>query len=227
MTRPHATLTPILLLALPAAVLAQTPQEEAKKAEHQARPAGWQIRTDQAGADTSQIYFAEMQPGLHVTTGPAAIFWHPDSTATGSFRAETGIHLFDPGGRREAYGLFFGGRSLSGPDQAYTYFLIRRTGEYLIKRRTGSETATVVGWTPHEAVVGWDEKEPDARTVLNTLAVETGPREIAFFVNGTEVDRVSREGLAVDGVVGLRINHALNVHVAGLEIEAASGGPGR
>lgn len=227
MTRTLTAPSFLLLVALPAVALAQTPQEEAKKAEHQTRPDGWRIRTDGAGADTTEIYFATMEPGFHVTTGPAAIFWHPDSTATGSFRAEVGLHLFDPGRRREAFGLFVGGRSLDGPDQAYTYFLVRRTGEYLIKRRTGSDTETLVGWTAHDAVVSWDEKDPDAQTVLNTLAVEAGPDELVFRVNGSEVDRVPREGLAVEGVVGVRINHALNVHVGGLRIEGGSGASGR
>ncbi|NIP58905.1 MAG: hypothetical protein GWM92_11335 [Gemmatimonadetes bacterium] len=227
MIRWHAALSLLLLLALPAFAVAQTPEQEAKKARHQTRPEGWNIRPDRAGADTSEIYFATIEPGFHVTTGPAAIFWHPDSTATGSFRAEVGIHLFDPGRRREAYGLFVGGRNLDGPNQAYTYFLVRRTGEYLIKRRTGSDTETLVGWTAHDAVVSWDEKDPDAQTTLNTLAVEAGPEELVFRVNGSEVDRVPREGLGVEGVVGVRVNHALNVHVGGIEIEEGRGASGR
>jgi hypothetical protein len=39
-----------------------------------------------------------------------------------------------PADHREGYGLFVGGRNLQRPDQPYTYFLVRGTGDYLIKR---------------------------------------------------------------------------------------------
>jgi hypothetical protein len=44
-----------------------------------------------------------------------------------------------PSAHAEGYGLFFGGKSLEGKDQQYTYFLIRQDGSYLIKRRGGGE----------------------------------------------------------------------------------------
>ncbi len=210
----------IALAATPAIVSAQDAAAIAeKKAEHQTRPEGWRILTDDVEADTAEIYFATMSPGFHVTTGPAGIFYHQDSTATGDYRVEGTFHLFDPGSRNEAYGLFFGGRDLEGSYQAYTYFLVRRSGEYLIKRRVSStSTETLVGWTSHDAVVGWDEREEGAASTANALAVESVGDELVFFVNGQEVDRVARSGLAVDGVAGVRINHALDVHVQGFRI---------
>ncbi len=46
-----------------------------------------------------------------------------------------------------AYGLFVGGQDLEGDDQKYLYFLIRRSGEFLIKTRAGDETSVVHPWT--------------------------------------------------------------------------------
>jgi len=37
-------------------------------------------------------------------------------------------------------------------------------------------------------------------------------------VNGQEVATLPRADLAVDGVVGIRVNHALNLHVSRLEV---------
>lgn len=180
-------------------------------------PEGWEIRTDR-GQPAAEIDFQAMTPGFHVTTGPAAIFYDPANTAEGEFRVETEIFLFDPGQRNEAFGLFIGGSDLAGDGQSYTYFLIRRNGGTLVKRRDGSETSVIRDWTPHDAVVTWAEKEEGEATVLNVLAIEAGAEDLAFFVNGTEVARVPRGDHHVDGVAGLRINHGLNLHVRSFEV---------
>ena len=164
------------------------------------------------GADsTADIYFVNMMPGWHITTGPAAILYHPGSTAEGEWSAEAKIHLFDPGDRREAFGLIFGGRDLAGEGQSYDYFVIRRTGEFLVKRRTGAETSVIVPWTAHDAIVAYGPETEGA--VANTLAVKVDDDEVIFTINGVEVTRLPRAGVNTDGVVGLRINHGLNVHV--------------
>ncbi|NNM33332.1 MAG: hypothetical protein HKO53_09715, partial [Gemmatimonadetes bacterium] len=108
------------------------------------RPDGWQVRFDNPGASEADLeMFVDMPPGWHVTTGPAGIFWSPDNTASGDFRAEMEVFLFDPQGRREAFGMFVGGKELAGGSQEYTYFLLRDGGQYIIKRREGSEAPTV------------------------------------------------------------------------------------
>lgn len=209
-----------LLLAAPSLVGAQP--AEGGGAGEGSRPEGWRVLTDRVSADTAEIDFARMPPGFHVTTGPAAIFYHPDSTATGTFRVEAEIHLFDPGEPREAYGIFFGGRDLEGSYQAYTYFLVRRTGEYLVKRRvSATSTETLVDWTAHPAVTGWEDREEGSETARNVLSVEAGADELVFRVNGEEVDRLPRSGLDVDGVAGLRVNHRLDVHVSRFEVTPA------
>lgn len=182
-------------------------------------PDGWKVRTDRANQSASEVVFVEMTPGWHVTTGPSAIMYNPSMTATGEYRIESESFLFDPGTRNEAYGFFFGGRNLDGAEQAYSYFLIRRTGEYLVKRRSGSETADVVGWTAHPAILKYDDRG-DGATAKNVLAVEVGAGQVRFFVNGREVASVSRAQLDIDGVVGLRVNHGINVHIGSLKVEA-------
>lgn len=202
----------------PAAAAAQETEEGAPDL-----PAGWEVRTDR-GQPAAEVAFEEMAPGWHVTTGPAAILWRPGTTASGSYRAEAEVFLFDPGDRREGYGILVGGTDLRGEDQAYTYFLLRRDGRYLVKRRDGSDTSVLRDWTEHPAVVAWEERDEGAETVRNVLAVEAGPDEVAFLVNGEEVHRLPREGLQLDGVVGLRVNHGLNLHVSRLEVQPLGGG---
>lgn len=188
-------------------------------------PANWKVRPDHPdqdidiGSDEEQadIYFVNMVPGWHITTGPAAIFWHPASVANGAYRAETVIHLFDPKGRNEAFGLFIGGENLDGEDQQYSYFLLRNNGEFLIKNREGSETSVVKNWSPAPSMVQYSDSTKSS--VKNKLAVEIQGSSTTFFINDKKVATVPTSELYTDGIVGLRINHRLNVHVEDLDIQ--------
>ena len=176
-------------------------------------PEGWQVRFDHEGASMNDLYLVTMPPGYHVTTGPAMIAWHPDSVATGDFRIESETFLFDPQGRREAFGFFIGGSDLQGPDQRYTYFLLREGGEFLVKTRSGAETAEIQNWTAHPSIVAFATKPEDAGTARNVLLLEAMGDELRLSVNGELLWTGAREGLATDGVFGLRVNHGLNLHV--------------
>jgi hypothetical protein len=225
---------PLLLLAI-SLVLAQQstaqdrrPDPREPEGANLSTPPTWHVRFDgghgdhgdhaSVGSDsTADVYFVNMVPGWHITTGPAAIFYHPASTGDGEYRAEALIHLFEPGDRLEAYGLIIGGRDLDGDDIAYDYFVIRKSGEFLVKRRSGEETSVLIPWTAHSAIRPY----PDGGTgaIGNTLAVDVGETEVAFIVNDQEVARLPRASVNTDGVVGLRINHGLNVHVETFAVE--------
>lgn len=170
-----------------------------------------------ADAESADIYFVNMKPGWHITTGPRAIFWHPASSTQGTYRAHTKIHLFDPQGRNEAFGLFFGGKNLKQDNQTYTYFLLRNSGEYLIKKRIGNETALVKDWTKTSAMTVYDDTSESS--VPNTLSVEVGQNEVRFFVNGQQVETLPKDQLDTEGFVGLRVNHRLNLHVEDFGVE--------
>ena len=176
-------------------------------------PEGWEVRFDREGSSMEDLSFQVMVPGVHITTGPAMIAYHPDSVATGDFRIESETFLFDPGRRREAFGFFVGGSDLQGPNQRYTYFLVREGGEFLIKTRSGSETGLVQDWTAHPAVASYAGKPADAITAKNVLVLEAEGEELRFSINGEQVWSGSRQGLETDGIFGLRINHGLNLHV--------------
>ena len=202
---------------LAAAMLVAAALAPGAAAQDLERPEGWLTRFDQAGAGEADLeMFVEMPPGWHVTTGPAGIFWTPANTIAGDFRAEMEVYLFDPQGRREAFGIFVGGKDLQSAGQEYTYFLLRDGGQYIVKRREGAEAPTVRPWTSHSAIRSYADRGEDA-SVQNVLAVEARADTVRFFVNGSEVASVPRTELGVDGVFGFRVNHALNLHVSRLE----------
>lgn len=195
--------------------------ESAAQDETPAPPDGWIVRTDGGGHGGGELEFTDMPPGWHITTGPSGIFYNPGNTASGSYRVEAEVFLFDPGRRNEGFGIIIGGADLEGDDQAYTYFLMRRDGSVLVKRRDGSNTSNIMGWTKSDAVVTWEARGDDAATARNVLAAEVGAGEMAFFVNGEEVFRGPSDGQHVDGIVGLRVNHGLNLHFSSLDVTSS------
>ena len=71
-------------------------------------------------------------------------------------------------------------------------------------------------WTSHPAIVSFATKPADASTAKNVLALEAEGDELRFYVNGEQVWSGPRGDLAIDGIFGLRVNHALNLHVTSI-----------
>lgn len=195
------------------AVLLLAPSLQAQEAE---RPEGWTLRGDRGAMD--EVMFVTMEPGWHITTGPAGIFYDASRTASGDYSVESTTFMFDPQGRNEAFGIFVGGQDLDGAGQRYLYFLVRPSGEFLVKERNGSETPVHIGWTAHDAVMGWEDRGEGEETVENVLRIEADGAQVRFLVNGAEVASQPRGSLPMDGVVGLRVNHRVNIHVSSLDV---------
>ena len=182
------------------------------------RPDTWKIRADRADADTAGLYFVGMPPGWHITTGPSGVLWDPANVATGNYRVESEIFFFREKSRdTEGYGMLLGGKDLEGAAD-YVYFLLRNDGKFLVKHRAANgDTHTLQDWTAHEAIVR-HTAETDGATVKNVMAVDAGPESVVFSVNGAQVASFPRSQMTVNGIVGLRINHGLNLHVTKLEV---------
>lgn len=214
----------VFLLAVSPLTLLAQPDPNHAEDQNMKTPGDWMVRTDRpveglvvgADQDSVDIFFVNMTPGWHVTTGPAAILYHPDTRARGQYRLEAKIHLFDPGERLEAFGVFFGGRNLDGDDIRYDYFLLRNSGEFLVKNRRGEATNVISDWSASDHIATFG---PDTEgSVENTLAVEVGDEDVGFYVNGEEVARLALSAVQTAGMAGLRVNHALNLHVESLSV---------
>jgi hypothetical protein len=111
-------------------------------------------------------------------------------------------------------GLIIGGSDLQGPKQQYTYFLVRQDGMYIIKRRAGTNVSTVVDWTASDAV----NKADSTGKMTNEVAIGVQGGKASFTVNGKEVYNTDASKINVNGIVGLRVNHMLDVHAEGFAI---------
>ena len=199
--------TAIAALAIPLALQAQTGGVTA---------GGWQSRLDRGDDAYTVLSFMPMGDGVHAATAGrgGAIFWRSGDTHSGDYTISASFTQMEQSDHPNAYGLVLGGSNLSGENQQYTYFVIRETGEYLIKKRMGSETPDVVSWTSNAAI---NQLDAQGRST-NVLSVEVGASQVRFLVNGTEVSSQPRSAVDTDGVAGLRVNHLLNVHIDALQL---------
>lgn len=211
--------TAVSLLVLAATPLAaQTKDADPdRKVEGGALPAGWEGRTDNANGKLSDVKFtAPAGGGYFITSGPAAIYWRTTDKVSGPYTATATFHQLKAPAHPEAFGIFFMGRSLNTADQNYAYMLVRGDGKVLVKHRAGTDVHTIIDWTDNPAVGKQDANGASA----NTLTVDASRSDsLRLLVNGKQVAAIEGSHLGgTDGVVGLRVNHNLAVHVAELTI---------
>lgn len=179
-------------------------------------PAGFTARTDRADAPiTGAKYAASGGSMFEVTTGPAHILFSPRDVAAGNYTAMATIEQLEKPTHPEAFGLFIGGSNLNEASQTYTYFVVRGTGEMLVKVREGDKTRDVVKWTASADV----PKQDASGKATYSLAAQVTGDAVRFVVNGKQVGSVSKAGLPTEGIAGLRINHNLHLKVSPVSIQ--------
>jgi hypothetical protein len=193
-------------LAVAVTVAAQTPQ-------------GWKVRIDRSANaqdpdNTPNLIFKAMGKGLHVKGGPAGTFWNPATTATGNYTLKATFNLQEPSNHTNYYGLVFGGSNLDAPTQAYVYFVIAQNGMFQVRQRQGEAVTDVVRRATNAAV-----RQPGADgKSSNTLEVRVVGDTVSYAVNGTVVHSGPKGALKTDGLVGVRVNHMMDVQFEGFEV---------
>ena len=212
------------LLALPLA--AQNPADPDKNvAGTGTLPAGWSARLDRATDSLKNLKFGPMGPGLHVTTGPSGIFWREADAVPGSFHTiATFTQTKALVTHHEAMGIFVAGKDINSPTASYVYLIVRGDGMFSI-RQGGAQGAPSTnlttggnrnGWLASDAAV----KTDSAGKMTNTLEIsgDAASKKLTFKINGKEVAQIDAPNGAVGGLVGLRVNHNLDVHIDGFAV---------
>lgn len=215
------TAAAVFLLFAPAGRLAAQADPDRAVAGGGSIPAGWRVRTEpnrQTGqpAPLDNVKFTNMGPGgMHTTVGPAAIYWRDRDTISGNYHVVAKMIQMKNPAHPEAFGIFIGGKNLADAGQTYTYLLVRPVdGMYSIRRRTGYTTrpTAIVEWTASDAVA----KADSTGNASNELSVEVRGGKAKYMVNGKEV--YTGDATDLNGVVGYRVNHNLDVHLGPLGI---------
>ncbi len=172
-------------------------------------PAGYTGVTDNAGAKITDAKYTATGGRWEIQTGPAHIVFAPKDSASGQYQVSTTIDQLEKPKHPEAYGVFLGGKNLTDPaKQSYGYFVIRGTGEYLIKTRNGENTTSVVDWTASPKL----PKEDASGKATYKITVHVAADTVHFVVNGNLVAAEPKSKFPTEGIAGLRVNH--NLHVA-------------
>lgn len=182
-------------------------------------PQGWKVRIDrsqnaQDPDNTPNLVFKAVGKGFHVKGGPAGTFWNPANTASGNFTLKGTFNLQEPSNHVNYYGLVFGGSNLDAATQSYVYFVVAQNGTFLVRRRQGENVAEIVNRQPNAAV-----RQPGANgQSSNALEVRVSGDTISYVVNGTVVASTPKNGVTTDGLVGVRVNHVLDVQIEGFGV---------
>jgi hypothetical protein len=224
MTRRSFTALSLLVLAATPLTAQMKHDDPDKKAQGGELPAGWTGRTDRENTKLADAKFVTMGTGYHVTSGPAAIYWKEANTVSGPFTASATFTQTKAPTHPEAYGLFFMGKNLLTPNQNYAYLLVRGDGKVMVKHRAGKDVHTIMDWTENAAV----NKQDANGKATNMLGVDASrPDSVRLLVNGTQVAAMPGSHVgSTDGVVGLRVNHNLDVHVADFAVTPKTGAAG-
>jgi hypothetical protein len=193
----------------PDPVLLQAEEEAAEAAEWRSSPSdGVELDAGTGGV-------------VRVTTGPHAVLWPVGAGAVEPPYGVTALLRKQAGRTHEGYGLVFGGSGLEAPEeqQAYSYFLVRGDGSFLVRRREGAEVPIVRAWTAHAAV----NRDDENGRATNELTVLVGEQEVVFLVNGQEVDRQPLDALRLEGTPGVRVAHDLQLEVADFRVTLGEG----
>jgi hypothetical protein len=178
-------------------------------------PTGYVGQTDESSKSIADAKYTSGPGGTwDVQTGPAHILYRTKDTASGSYTLHTEIDQLQAPRHPEAYGVFFGGQNLAGPNRRYTYFIVRGNGMYAIKVRDGASARTVVDFTASPNVPTADA----AGKATYAIGVQVAADSVHFLVNEKPVAAVVKGKLAVAGIAGVRINHNLHVMVKPLAI---------
>ena len=207
----------LVALVVASPLMAQEEMDADRKVEGGGSLAeGWMGRTDQ-GQNFENVRFTEEGGVLDISVGPGLVLYQPGDQADGEYTVSATFEQLSSKGHAHGIGLIIGGDDLQGPNQVYTYFLVRGDGNYIVKTRTGDQTAELAPWTPHASI----HESDDSGHALNDMSIEVGAENVVFKMNGREVHREKTADIYTDGVWGVRLNHNLDMRVKNRSLHGA------
>ncbi|MBC7789021.1 MAG: hypothetical protein H7Z74_03660 [Anaerolineae bacterium] len=181
-------------------------------------PAGFIGRTDAENQQITDVKYTQDNAGWNIQTGPHHIVYSPKNTASGSYRVETTIDQMEAPAHPESFGVFFGGTALDQPGIKYSYFMVRGTGEYLVKTRDGAGTKNVVAWKAADGI----PKADASGKASYKLAVNVGSDSVRFMVNEKQVGSLAKSAVYTNGIAGIRVGHNLHVRATPLVVNTGT-----
>jgi hypothetical protein len=215
--RKVVVLTAVVLAIVPTALQAQGADPTKAVAGGGVLVEGWTARPDKPGDKVSDLKFEKMGPGMHITSGPHAIYYSPSNVAKGNYTVKATLAKTKATPHEESYGLFIGGSNLDTEKQNYLYCVVFGGGNYMVRHRYGNDLHMLQAKTMSDAPA----KASEQGTARDEIAMTVTDDKVSCSINGKEVwsmakaDAVGPGKLeSTDGIYGLRASHNLSIHVA-------------
>jgi len=188
---------------------------------------GWTGRIDPkemtAGEKLSNARLAKEGDALHVTTGPALAYWHPDNRASGSYTVKATFKepkYMGLNNHPHPYGIFIAGHEMGTDQQSYLYCAAYGNGTFIVRGFGPAPFQMNGGRGATSPAVSKAAKPGEPVTQEIALSVKGDKVECA--INGTVVATYDASGLvtggklkSTDGVYGIRFGHNTEAFVTG------------
>jgi hypothetical protein len=230
MFRPATRLAGLTLATL-AVALPAAGQEQARTVSGGGiSVAGWMGQVDASEASRGQVItnskFAREGEGFRVTTGPAAVYWHPDNRASGNYEVRARFHepeYMNVNDHPHPYGIVIGGSDLGTPNARYLYCAAYGNGTFIV-RGFGPAPFQVNG-RRGEANAAVNRAAAKGQPVTQEIAVTVHGDRVTCTINGTEVGNYAKADVigdgklaSTDGLWGVRFAHNTDAVVTGLRM---------
>jgi hypothetical protein len=190
---------------------------------------GWQGKVDaqeeRRGRSLNDARLAQEGDALHVTTGPAVIYWNPADRASGDYTVKavfTEPKYMNLNDHPHPYGVFIAGNDL-GTDQATLLYCAAYGNGTVIVRGFGPQPFQLNGRGESNAAV--HKAAGPGKPVTQEIAVSVKGGKVDCAVNGTVVASYDKSTLvtagrlkSTDGVYGIRFAHNTEGLVTGLTV---------
>jgi hypothetical protein len=178
-----------------------------------------------AGEKLSNAKLVKEGDALHVTTGPAVVYWSADNKASGNYTVKATFKepkYMNVNNHPHPYGIFIAGNDMGTDRQSYLYCAAYGNGNFIV-RGFGPTPFQMNGrGTAHAAV---NKAAGQGQPVTQEIALSVKGDNVECAINGTVVGTYDRSALvtdgklkSTDGVYGVRFAHNTDATVTGLTL---------
>jgi hypothetical protein len=209
---------------------AAAPQDASRKvAGGGITAAGWKGKVDAGeaakGATINDSKFAQQGAEIRINNGPAAVYWKPADTASGSYTVSatfTEPKYMSSNDHPHPYGVFIGGNKLDTENATFVYCTPYGNGTFIVRGMGPAPFRVSPGRSvPNDAV----KKAEAGGSVTQEVAWVVTPEKADCKINGVVVGSYPKADLvgagkleSLDGIAGLRVAHNVDVNVTNWKI---------
>ncbi len=160
---------------------------------------------------------------LHVTTGPAVVYWNPANRARGNYTVSatfTEPKYMNLNSHPHPYGIVISGNDMGTPQQSYLYCAAYGDGRFIV-RGFGPDPFQMNG--RGEANPAIHKAAGSGEPVTQKIALSVNGDHVECAINGTVVGTYDKSALvtagklkSTDGVYGIRFAHNTDATVSDL-----------